>query len=337
MSQQTTTTFDPKAFRAALGTFATGVTVITTIGRNSDRIGLTANSFNSVSLDPPLVLWSLAKKAYSLADFQYTKHWAVHVLAANQEHLSHQFSRAGKDKFAGVAVEESPNEVPLLPGCAARFECRAVHQYDGGDHIIFVGEVLNFERNALPPLVFHSGQYALATSKGAALNNVSSEDEEPIAFSSDMLGYLLGRARRHFQDGMRSHLAAKSLTDHGWRVLTMVLAKQQLSAMDIARLSADAEADVSCIVKTLQQLQNNGWLRSSDSVVDARTVCTLTEQGFIDSLNLVAVAKAHEAQLLEQLGGVDGVVLKNLLHKFIQTTDSGQPSLWTPESSHTSA
>ena len=331
MSQPTATTFDPKAFRAALGAFATGVTVITTVGRNGERVGLTANSFNSVSLDPPLVLWSLAKKAFSLADFQQAGHWAVHVLAAGQEHISNQFARSGQDKFAGVEVQTSAQGVPLLSGCVARFECRAAYQYEGGDHIIFVGEVLNFERSAHAPLVFHAGQYALASAKGAALNTTSNDAHEPLAFHSDILGYLLGRARRNFLDGMRSHLSAKQLSDYEWRVLTMVMSKQSISAQHISTLSQ--EADTAAIVQTLQSLCARGWLRSSDVPLLPSSVCTLTEQGFLDSLNLLAAAKSHEAQLLAKMGGVDGVLLKNLLHKFIQVTDSGQPSLWD-ESPH---
>lgn len=317
---------DPKAFRAALGAFATGVTVITTMGRNGERVGLTANSFNSVSLDPPLVLWSLAKKAMSLVDFQQAEHWAVHVLAADQAHISNQFARSGTDKFAGVDVQPSVHGgVPLLPGCAARFECRAAYQYEGGDHIIFVGEVLGFERSAQAPLVFHAGQYALASAKGNALSEAPQADEA-LAFHSDILGYLLGRARRNFLDGMRAHLSAKQLSDYEWRVLTMVMAKQAMSAQDIGRLSQ--EADTGAIVQTLQSLCARGWLRSNDAPLQTNSACTLTEQGFLDSLNLLAAAKSHEAQLLAKMGGVDGVLLKNLLHTFIQATDSGQPSLW---------
>lgn len=158
--------FDSKAFRAALGAFATGVTVITTVGRNGKLIGLTANSFNSVSLDPPLVLWSLAKKAYSLQDFVAARHWAVHVLSAEQEALSNRFARAAEDKFAGVDLEFSPEGIPLLCDCAARFECSRAFQYEGGDHLIFVGEVLRFQKNDLPPLVFHGGSYTVAMRKG---------------------------------------------------------------------------------------------------------------------------------------------------------------------------
>src|SRR3569623_404748 len=138
--------FDPMEFRKALGSFATGVTIITTRGADGSPIGLTVNSFNSVSLNPPLVLWSLAATSLSLTIFRAASHWAVHVLASDQESLSGRFARRGEDKFSGRTIEEGAGGVPLLTGCAARFECRTAFQYEGGDHVIFVGEVLAFNR-----------------------------------------------------------------------------------------------------------------------------------------------------------------------------------------------
>ena len=135
--------FEPAAFRKALGSFATGVTIVTTCA-DGERFGVTANSFNSVSLDPPLVLWSLAKSAASHAAFAAAPGFAVHILAADQQDLSNRFARKGADKFAGLSLESGRAGVPLLAGCAARFECRTTYQYEGGDHIIFVGEVIDF-------------------------------------------------------------------------------------------------------------------------------------------------------------------------------------------------
>src|SRR5689334_23755866 len=115
--------FDKRRFRDALGAFATGVTIVTTRGPNGADIGLTANSFNSVSLDPPMVLWSLARASFSLPAFQANPWFAVHVLAADQDGLSHRFATRGVDKFAGLELERGQGEVPLLPGCSARFQC----------------------------------------------------------------------------------------------------------------------------------------------------------------------------------------------------------------------
>ena len=155
--------FDRRDYRRALGQFATGVTVVTARCGDGRRIGVTVNSFSSVSLDPPLVLWSLARQSASLADFTKATHFAVNVLESRQHHLSRQFSTPVPDKFSGVECGEGPSGVPLLGGTIAHFVCRNVRQYDGGDHVIFVGEVEAYKYGEGEPLVFHSGNYRIAT------------------------------------------------------------------------------------------------------------------------------------------------------------------------------
>jgi 3-hydroxy-9,10-secoandrosta-1,3,5(10)-triene-9,17-dione monooxygenase reductase component len=151
--------FDPRQFRQALGTFTTGVTIVTTRGADGLDYGMTANSFNSVSMDPPMVLWSLNKDSSSAAAFTQARHFAVHILASEQEALSNRFAKSGGDKFAGLNPARGPDGIPLLDGCAARFECRMAYQYEGGDHLILVGQVLAFERFDCAPLVFQGGGY----------------------------------------------------------------------------------------------------------------------------------------------------------------------------------
>lgn len=150
---------DVRQFRDALGAFATGVTVITTRDAAGRDVGRTANSFSSVSLSPPMVLWSLARSSASHAAFHDATHFAVHVLSAKQVDLSARFAGKTEDKFAGLTVSRGVAGIPLLDGCTARFECRTEHRYDGGDHVIFVAEVLGFSRDPAPPLLFHSGRY----------------------------------------------------------------------------------------------------------------------------------------------------------------------------------
>jgi flavin reductase (DIM6/NTAB) family NADH-FMN oxidoreductase RutF len=154
---------DRRDFRRALGQFATGVTVVTARTPDGRKVGVTVNSFASVSLDPPLVLWSLSRQAPSFAEFTHATHFAVNVLAGNQHHLSRQFSTPLPDKFSGVEFAEGLGGVPLLSGVNAHFICRNVRQYDGGDHVIFLGEVEDYKYADGEPLVFHSGRYRLAT------------------------------------------------------------------------------------------------------------------------------------------------------------------------------
>ncbi len=151
--------FDPKAFRNALGSFATGVTIVTARDASSAPVGLTANSFNSVSLDPPMVLWSLSLHSGSLPVFRDAEMWAVHILAADQQAMSDRFATPAIDKFAGLDLKDGPEGAPLIEGCAARFGCRARFEYEGGDHAIFLGEVVDFDRREAEPLIYHGGQY----------------------------------------------------------------------------------------------------------------------------------------------------------------------------------
>jgi flavin reductase (DIM6/NTAB) family NADH-FMN oxidoreductase RutF len=153
--------FDTRDLRRALGQYATGVTVVTTRHDGRDY-GMTANSFTAVSLNPPLVLWAAAKSSPSLVAFEATDRFAVNVLAADQHHLSRQFSASGTDKFEGVRVRPGDGP-PLLEGTVAHFVCRRTQRVDAGDHVVFLGEVESYAAPGGEPLVFHSGFYRLAT------------------------------------------------------------------------------------------------------------------------------------------------------------------------------
>lgn len=153
-------TFSAREFRAALGMFATGVTIVTARSPEGLVIGLTANSFNSVSLTPPLVLWSLARAAASLSVFSAGSHYAINVLAADQKALAERFATRGGDRWEGVAFDEGAGGAPLLHGAAATFECFNRSRYEEGDHVIFVGEVERCtHRIGASPLLFHGGRY----------------------------------------------------------------------------------------------------------------------------------------------------------------------------------
>lgn len=158
--------FDLRTFRDTLGLFVTGVTVITTRDQDGRPIGITANSFNSVSLDPPLILWSVGLNARSLNAFTRADAFAVHILRDDQARLSQRFAKSGEEKFSGLATERGLNDVPLLPDCAARLECLPYAQHPAGDHILFIAQVhrLNSDPDAMP-LVYHGGRYAALSDK----------------------------------------------------------------------------------------------------------------------------------------------------------------------------
>ena len=153
-------TFSPREFRAALGMFATGVTIVTMRTEDGTPLGLTANSFNSVSLEPPLVLWSLSQRAASLPAFRAGTHYAINVLAADQRALAERFASKDVDRWHGVDCVPGAGGAPLIAGAAATFECFNRSRYDEGDHVIFVGEVERCSwREDASPLLFHGGRF----------------------------------------------------------------------------------------------------------------------------------------------------------------------------------
>lgn len=155
--------FDSRQFRDALAQFATGVTVICAPGSDGRYVGFTASSFNSVSLSPPLVLWTLASKSASLPAFEAAERYSVNVLSATQTDLARRFSKPHADRFAGVDFRMGWANAPLIAGCAAWFECRHHSRYTAGDHVVFLGEVVTCERATGSGLVWHRGQFATTT------------------------------------------------------------------------------------------------------------------------------------------------------------------------------
>ena len=155
-----TPNFSQPEFRTALGMFATGVTIVTARTAEGELIGLTANSFNSVSLNPPLVLWSLARAAASLPAFSTGSHYAINVLGADQKNLAKRFAAKNVNRFSDVKFVEGVGGAPLLAGAAATFECFNRSRYEEGDHVIFVGEVERCTHRAgASPLLFHGGKF----------------------------------------------------------------------------------------------------------------------------------------------------------------------------------
>jgi flavin reductase (DIM6/NTAB) family NADH-FMN oxidoreductase RutF len=151
---------DNRRFRDALGQFPTGVTIITTVTPSGERLGMTISSFNSLSLDPPLVLFSIWREANSFASWRRAERYAINVLSENQEELSNKFARAKDEKWIGQTLLNGRTGLPLLPNAVIAFECEAYGRHDGGDHEIFVGRELH-ENHAKRghPLVFFGGQY----------------------------------------------------------------------------------------------------------------------------------------------------------------------------------
>lgn len=319
MSQQE---FDTTAFRNALGSFTTGVTIITAKAPDGTPVGLTANSFNSVSLDPPMVLWSLAKTSLSVEAFNKAKHWNVHVLSQDQQDLSNTFASRGENKFAGINLEDGVSEAPLIPSCSARFQCRNMVTHDGGDHLIYIGEVLNFDQQNLPPLVFQQGQYAMTARKPWEGVELSSEPVAPdCSYNEDLLGYLLGRSHFQMLFRMRKVFDEQAHEDSHFFALSVLNIQDQLSLEQINDHieytgHSLSESDIQFLIdqKLIEAAENDKY--------------RLTTSGRETSLLHIAQAKAIEEELINELGEGDVMALKLLLKRLISKTDPGLPDLW---------
>ncbi|MGI2261438.1 flavin reductase [Shewanella sp. GXUN23E] len=318
----TQSNLDPRALRSALGTFTTGVTIITTRAQDGTPVGLTANSFNSVSLEPPLVLWSLAKSALSVPVFTAAEHWNVHVLSMDQQELSNRFAAKGEDKFQGLMLDEGKTSAPLIGQCSARFQCRTAFVHDGGDHLIFIGEVLDFDHSELPPLVFQSGQYALTARKPREAVTLS-DIQAPLdcCYTEDLLGYLLGRAHFQMMQKMQQELAKFGLGTAHFFALSVLSIQGKL---DLAGLNAHISYTGHVLEhEHMQQLEQAALVNIEDEHYQ------LTQEGHQACLGQIAQAKAIEDDLVDEIGRGDVTALKLLLKRLIRQTDPGLPDLWS--------
>lgn len=263
---------DPPSFRRALGQYGTGVTVVTT-EVDGALFGVTSNSFASVSLNPPLVLWSIRKESTSFEAFTSGKVFVINVLATDQTDLSSKFAKSGDDKFDGVSWEKGSNGSPVLHGAVASFECETRHLYQGGDHTIIVGEVTRFSRYERDALLFSQGRYAQAdaaalqhmmTSKG-----VTAADEATA--NSRMLTPLLRNAYGALWSRMAETRRRVGMSSPQIAILRTIRDHPELRPEDLAaRLGFGLNASED----ELEQLIGRGALESSD-----RGGLVLTEAG----------------------------------------------------------
>lgn len=315
---------DPRAFRNALGQFATGVTIVTACGPNGERVGATVSSFNSVSLDPPMVLWSLDKRAFSRTVFESSTHFAVHVLKLEQKELAQRFASRGADKFEGLQCGGGLGNTPLLSDCAACFECETRHRYDGGDHVIFVGEVKRFEHAAVAPLVFHGGVFAEARLLSGAGPIDAAVDESTGRFGPDFVCYLLARA--HFQTyrPLAAEFARVGITETDYFVLSMLCIRDGLTYANLRALlehtgHAPTREDVGGMAaRHLVTVApgENGAIHITDS--GRRTyLVVLSADGRIANQALTGFTPREIAEFA------------GYLRRVVQNTNAGTPDVWT--------
>ncbi len=285
MTDQQPTGFDPRAFRRALGNFATGVTIMTAAA-GGRRVGVTANSFNSVSLEPALILWSIDKHSTSYEVFNDASHFAVNILAADQIDLSNQFARHSEDKFAGIEPETGAGGAPLLGDCAARFQCEMHQQVDGGDHWILIGKVVAFDDLGRAPLLYHQGVYSSVLPHPRSLKK--SESVSKTAFQgrlSHNLYYLMTQAVRSYQSDYQPRQLATGLRTSEARMLMVLEKDASLGMADLQQLVAMPVREIEVSLETLKR---KGLLR------DCGVGVGLTEQGLEQADTLWNIAEQQQ-------------------------------------------
>jgi flavin reductase (DIM6/NTAB) family NADH-FMN oxidoreductase RutF len=259
----TSAALDPRAFRRALGNFATGVTIVTAATADGQKVGVTANSFNSVSLEPPLVLWSIDKRSGSYEVFEKAEHFAVNILSADQIDLSNQFARPKDDKFAGVVHETGVGGAPLFPDCAARFQCEKHQQVDGGDHWILIGKVLAFDDFGRSPLLYHQGAYSMVLPHTRMTDKTEGQPPSS-AFQgrlSHNLYYLMTQAVRSYQSNYQPRQLASGLRTSEARMLMVLENDAGLSLCDLLR---EVAMPVREIEQAVDILKRKGLVADAD-------------------------------------------------------------------------
>jgi flavin reductase (DIM6/NTAB) family NADH-FMN oxidoreductase RutF/DNA-binding MarR family transcriptional regulator len=301
---------EKRSLRRALGQFATGVTVITT--RVGDKLaGATVNSFSSVSLEPPLVLWSLAKTSQSFSVFEEATHCAVNVLNAEQMAISNRFARSGGDKFTDLPIREGINGTPILNDCAAVMECEVVARHEGGDHVIIVAKVLRHSHEERPLLLFAKGRYGLAADypdQPMKLALVSS-DNAP----REMMIRLMRNALHHFSSAFQQDREAEGLTINQGRALIALERVPDASTEQVARLAflSFEEADY-----TLTNLAERGLAVRSPT---GKTQLSELGKQRLDGLR--ARAAAFEARQFANIPPEELAIVRNFMMQLVANNE----------------
>jgi flavin reductase (DIM6/NTAB) family NADH-FMN oxidoreductase RutF/DNA-binding MarR family transcriptional regulator len=303
------TILDKAVFRRALGGFPTGVTVVT--ARLGERIvGMTANSFASVSLDPPLVSWSPGKSSSSYDAFMAADAYAVHFLGAQHRDIAMHFAGKSPDKFADMPHKPGRTGAPILDGIAPVLECRVWARYPGGDHTILVGEVVDLIERVQEPLLFHSG----------ALRRIESARSRPDlphdSFAKTYLAYLLARASHVVSGEFHEALKGFGLSVAEWRVLACLVDVEGLGVVELADMAIMKQPR---ITKILDRLSREGLIeRRPDASDRRRALIHLTPAGRAKVDPVVSAAKTHEAALLAPLTDEERAIIKHALDLLIE-------------------
>lgn len=306
--QQEEVGFDSKAFRRALGNFATGVTIMTAQNVQGQKVGVTANSFNSVSLDPPLILWSIDKRSSSYAIFEEATHFAVNILAADQIELSNQFARSKDDKYANIKFDTGVGGAPVLKECSAVFECERHSILDGGDHWIILGRVVCFQDNGCSPLLYHQGAYS-SVLPHPSLNKLAKTPEEIFPGRLyDNMYYLLTQAVRAYSADYQPKQLASGFRTSEARLL-LVLESNTATSKD------ELQREVAMPVREIEQAAE--ILVRKGLMVDTGHSYALTDLGKKCAYQLYDISESHQHDVFGRYSETDKALFKSMLKDLI--------------------
>ncbi|MCG7200244.1 flavin reductase [Marinobacter pelagius] len=258
------TDFDTRAFRRALGNFATGITVVTATAPDGRKAGVTANSFNSVSMDPPLILWSIDKRSSALDIFKASSHFAVNILASDQSDLSNNFAKPQDDKYANVEHLDGLGNAPIFEGVSGYFECETYEFVEGGDHWIIIGKVANFMDAGKPPLVYHQGAYSMVIPhpRFQKSSDPEAESQSACMLSSplgDNLFYLMIQAvNASHNNFVKQQLNAGMRNSESRLLLVLDSAGSQTTTAELQRAVAMPAREIE---EAMHNLKNKGLLK----------------------------------------------------------------------------
>lgn len=311
MSTENTTAFDSRAFRRALGNFATGVTVVTAAGASGRKVGVTANSFNSVSLEPALILWSIDKRSTSHEVFEEASHFAVNILAADQIELSNNFARPKDDRFAGIDYQQGAGGAPLLADCSARFQCEKYQQLDGGDHWILVGKVVAFDDFGRSPLLYHQGAYSMVLPHTRMTQRA--EGQAPSSHFQGRLQhnlyYLMTQALRAYQGDYQPRQLSTGLRTSEARMLMVLENDAGLSLNDLQR-------EVAMPAREIEEAVAN--LKRKGLIADDEGRVRLSVKGVDETEALWTIAREQQDKVFGQFSEEQLDTFKTVLKAIIQ-------------------
>ncbi|HHJ1298160.1 flavin reductase [Pseudomonas sp. P1B16] len=313
MSNETATAagFDSRAFRRALGNFATGVTVVTAAAPGGRTVGVTANSFNSVSLEPALILWSIDKRSTSHEVFEQASHFAVNILAADQIELSNNFARPRDDRFAGVECEQGAGGAPLLADCSARFQCEKFQQLDGGDHWILIGKVVAFDDFGRSPLLYHQGAYSMVLPHTRMTQRA--EGQAPSSHFQGRLQhnlyYLMTQALRAYQGDYQPRQLSTGLRTSEARMLMVLENDAGLGLNDLQREVAMPAREIE---EAVANLKRKGLIANEEGRV------RLSVKGVDETEMLWTIAREQQDKVFGQFSDEQMDTFKTVLRAIIQ-------------------